>query len=257
MTLPVWAGTPPFWNPADDGPKPVLELYPHPGGSVRPCMLICPGGGYNVLAPHEDLPFRDFFHSMGCHAAVLRYRLQFAAQPQPLGKGPFLDAEKAMGLLRENATAWQIDPLRIGVIGFSAGAHVAGCLSVHGTPPSRPDAAILCYGVLLSGEKGHQGSIGNLCGQDDRDNLKAFFNLPSHVTPKTPPTFLWHTADDSAVRVENSYAMAGALTDQGVPHALHVFPQGRHGLGMAQGDSLVSAWPGLCRAWLRDLWRIE
>jgi len=255
--LPLCPGVPPLWNPADDRPRPVLELYPHPGDLVRPCMLICPGGGYNGHAPHEDLPFREFFHSMGCHAAVLRYRLQYPAQPRPLGKGPFLDAEKAMGLLRENATAWQLDPSRIGVTGFSAGAHVAGTLSLHGSPSNRPDAAILCYGVMLSGEKAHQGSIENLCGREDRENLKAFFNLPAHVTPQTPPVFLWHTADDAAVPVENSYAMARALAEHGVPHALHVFPKGRHGLGMAEGDPLVSAWPGLCRAWLRDLWMME
>lgn len=217
-------------------------------------MLILPGGGYHVHAPHENEPFREFFHGLGYHAAVLLYRTQFPEKPRPLKKGPFLDAERAMHLLRENAGSWQVDTTRIAVIGFSAGAHLAATLSVHADADARPSASILCYGVLLSREQAHRGSVETLCGSGDPDQLEEFFNLPTWVSKDTPPMFLWHTVEDAVVPVENSLAMSLSLARHKIPHSLHVFPRGQHGLGLAEGFPMASAWSGLCADWLRDLW---
>ena len=253
--LPLWPGTPPLWNPDDDRPQPTLGFYPHPSGGTRPCVVIFPGGGYHVHAPHENEPFRGFFHGLGYHAAVVLYRTQFTPKPRPLGKGPFQDAERAMHLLHEKAGSWQVDTGRIAVIGFSAGAHLAATLSVHAVGTARPSASILCYGVLLSGQHAHRGSVETLCGPGDPGKLEEFFNLPARVSKDTPPMFLWHTVEDAVVPVENSLEMSLALARHKIPHSLHVFPRGHHGLGLAEGIPMASAWSGLCAEWLRELWK--
>jgi acetyl esterase/lipase len=251
LELPVWDGVPPLWNPADTRPAPRLHLALLPGESLRPLVLVFPGGGYNVHAPHEDLPVRELCNAQGWHAAALHYRTQWPQAPRPLGRGPLEDALQALRLIRANAGKWNVDPARIAVLGFSAGGHLAGSVAVHAPQGLAPRAAVLCYAVLTSDPAHwHAGSFANLCGPDDEAGLRGFHNVPDHVGPATPPTFLWHTAEDGPVPVGNALAYAGACARHGVPFSLHVFPSGRHGLGLAAEEPLASAWPGLCVAWL-------
>lgn len=218
-----------------------------------------------MLADHEGKGgFAIHWNKAGWHTAVLRYRTQCPQHPAPLGEGPLRDAVEAMRWLRKNAETHGIDAGRIAVIGSSAGGHLAASLAVHGEAIStrfpdptavsvRPDALLLCYAVLVAGENAHTGSIRNLCGEPGSDpEREAFFSLERHITKETPPTFLWHTADDASVPVENALAFAHALRKANRPLSLHVFPHGRHGLGLAEDDPVVGVWPHLANAWLKS-----
>ena len=226
-------------------------------------LLVLPGGGYNLLAAHEGTPVARAFAPLGIHTAVLHYRVQYHASPAPLGRGPLLDGLRAIQLLRHHAGAWRIAPDKIAVLGFSAGGHLAGCLAVHGRTmpetvvddvialnPAHPNAALLAYAVLSADPLvQHAGSLNQLCGEDRAGC--GFFDLPKHVASAGPhpPTFLWHTANDPVVSVENALIYARALQAQAVPFALHVFPSGRHGLGLALGTP-CAIWVDLARQWL-------
>ena len=185
--------------------------------------------------------------------------------PIPLG-----DAQRAIRTVRHRAAEWRIDPKRVGILGFSAGGHLAGSATTIfddgkadaadpiDRQPCRPDAAVLCYAVLTFGEFRHNGSMVNLLGKDPDPALQKEMSLENGVTPQTPPTFLWHTADDGAVPVENSLLFAMALRRHKVPFALHVFPRGPHGIGLAQGPRGAKApaarqWPALCAEWLKGI----
>jgi acetyl esterase/lipase len=192
-------------------------------------------------------------------AAVLHYRVAPYRHPVPLR-----DAQRAMRLVRHRATDWSIDPRRVGILGFSAGGHLAASISTlfDGATrdatdavereDDRPDATILCYPVVSSGPYGHQGSFRNLLGDSASDGERDALSLEKRVTARTPPTFLWHTADDGTVPVQNAYSYAMALAENRIPHALHVFPHGSHGLGLAEGHP-AAAWIGLCESWLRSV----
>jgi len=194
-------------------------------------------------------------------AVVLDYRVSPYRHPIPLG-----DAQRAIRLVRSRAADWKIDPKRVGILGFSAGGHLAGSAATifdAGKPDAadpidrescRPDAAVLCYAVLTFGEFRHNGSMVNLLGSDNPDaKLRESLSLETRVTRETPPTFLWHTSDDGAVPVENSLLFAAALHKNKVPFELHVFPHGQHGLGLATGVPEVGQWPSLCAAWLKGI----
>jgi acetyl esterase/lipase len=167
--------------------------------------------------------------------------------------------------VRRHADEWGIDRRRVGVLGFSAGGHLASTLATHwelGRPASsdplewessRPDAQILCYPVITFGPHRHEGSMVALLGEDPPAYRRELLSNELQVKADTPPAFIWHTADDEAVPVENSLLFAGALRARGVPFELHIFPHGRHGLGLAEDDAAVGAWTGLCAAWLRRL----
>ena len=233
-------------------------------GSAKGTVLICPGGAYRFTSPREAAPVAKAFNCGGYHAFVLDY----TTQPPPLGTRPLADAAWAMAYIRENAEEYRIDNDKIALCGFSAGGHLAGSLGVYWHRPEffggkkdpemyRPNALILCYAVLSPGIFRHNESFENLAG----DNGRYPWAIESQVSSKTPPTFLWHTAADSAVPVQNSLLVAEKLAAYSVPFELHIFPNGTHGLSLATeevnqpeenrlADPHVAQWMRLCVNWL-------
>ena len=225
--------------------------------------MICPGGGYGGLAAHEGKGYAQFLQMHGINAFVLKYRLGSASYRHPVMLG---DAARALRTVRANAGAWKIDPDKIGIMGSSAGGHLASTLLTHfdegdaaAKDPiervsSRPDLGILCYAVISMGPLTHRGSRKNLLGAEPSAKLIKELSNELQVTPQTPPTFLWHTANDGAVKVENSLAFATALSKAKVPFALHVFENGRHGLGLASKPPYKDThpWAGDLLYWLHQ-----
>ncbi len=244
-----------------EGPEdqPRLTPYLPAGEGPRAAVVVCPGGGYNVRAPHEGEPIARWLAGLGVAAFVLDYRVRPYRHPVPL-----TDAQRAIRRVRAEAQSWGLDG-RVGILGFSAGGHLAATAATwfdEGAPdapdpldrPScRPDLAVLCYAVTSFTDHCHGGSANTLLGPDAPADLRAALSLHTRVTSRTPPTFLWHTADDAVVPVQNSLMFADALAGAGVSFALHVFPHGRHGLGLAEGDPVVGQWPALCGAWLGEM----
>jgi acetyl esterase/lipase len=205
-------------------------------------IIVLPGGGYHDLAPHEGEPVAEWLRGLGLDASVFRYPVR-ARHPAPL------DAVRAeVRQVRETGVQ------RIGLLGFSAGGHAAGFAALNpGDEGSRVDAAILCYPVVSMQLPTHAGSRENLIGPDASPELREATSLDRLVTTSAPPFFIWHTAEDASVPVEHSYLLGRALAAYGVPHSLHVFPRGEHGIGMADDRGAASAWPHLAEAWLREL----
>ena len=273
LPVPPVNGEPfPIWTAAELAARkaPLGEFVPSltpvllPGDTPRGLVLVFPGGGYSGRAPHEHRPVAECFNQYGFHGAVLDYRTANTC-PTPLALGPWEDAQRAVRLVRLFAGEWHVKADKIAVLGFSAGGHLTAWTATRfsaGDPnaahpadrlSSRPDAAVPCYPVISAGPHGHSGSIQNLAGPTPTPEQIEFFSNERHVTPQTPPMFLWHTADDGGVPVENSLFMAQALRNAKVPFALHVYPTGNHGLGLAANAPLAKSWPELCAAWLHDL----
>lgn len=244
---------------AGEGPEDRPRLTPYLAGRNRPhgAVIVCPGGGYGTRAPHEGAPVARRLNAFGLSAYVLDYRVAPYRHPYPL-----LDAQRAIRTVRHRAERDGIDPQRIAILGFSAGGHLASSAGTHfdaGDPnhadpiereSSRPDAMILCYPVIsLSADYGHQGSARNLLGPDAPEELRRRLSSEQQVTEATPPAFLWHTADDAGVPVQNSLAMVDALRRHGVPCELHVYESGRHGLGLADGHP-AGDWTARLALWL-------
>ncbi|MHC6593688.1 alpha/beta hydrolase [Arthrobacter sp. C152] len=219
----------------------------------RPAILVLPGGGYARQAGHEAEPVARWLASLGIHAFVLRYRVAPDRHPAPLE-----DAKDAMLYIRSGRHGFDLDPARVGVLGFSAGGHLAATLCTGAATGSRdldvaaavPDLSVLCYPVVSLTRDVHQGSIDNLLGGAPASAMLAGLSAERQVTHRTPPAFVWHTADDAAVPVSHSLAYVQALWNAGVAAELHVFPQGRHGLGLATGEPGPGQWTALCAAWL-------
>lgn len=254
-----------------DAPKdrPRVSVYlptptPSDKETRRGAMIICPGGGYGVLAiDHEGYQIAAWANEMGLVAVICHYRHRGDGYGHPV---PWLDACQAIRLTRANAEAWQVDPQRVGIIGFSAGGHLVSTVLTQFDRPSndvpeplrrvsaRPDYGILCYPVIgLGTDYGHAGSLRNLLGESPADDLVQSLRSDLNVTPNTPPTFLMHTQADDVVRVKNSLVFYDALQQHGVPSELHLFPQGAHGVGLARTVPGAKAWPQLCRSWLESL----
>lgn len=256
----LWDGTPPGYNPTIPQRPPSLQLCREKERENGGAMIVCPGGGYAHKAPHEGEPVGRWLNSIGIAAFILDYRVHPYRHPWPL-----TDAARAVRYLRHNAVSLGIDPDRIGIMGFSAGGHLAasaGVLHDAGDPDaadpvnrvgSRPDAMVLCYPVISFGRYRHHGSMVNLLGPRPNRESRSRLSLENSVSVDTPPAFIWHTADDGAVPVMNSLDMARAMFLKEVPFELHIFPHGRHGLGLAEKDPVVGAWTGLCRTWLSGL----
>lgn len=248
---------------------PSLSLYlPSDGKANGAAVVVCPGGGYGGLAEHEGHPIAKWLNDLGVAAVVLKYRLGSAGYRHPIMLN---DAARAIRTVRARAAEWKVDPHRIGILGFSAGGHLASTAATHfdaGAPnapdpidrvSSRPDFAVLAYPVItMEDEYTHKGSRQNLLGDNPSRDLIELLSNEKQVTVKTPPCFLVHTADDAAVPVENSLLFTLACKKAGVPVELHVFEHGPHGFGLGANspvlngpNSVLSAWPGLCAAWMR------
>ncbi|MBF9016794.1 MULTISPECIES: alpha/beta hydrolase [unclassified Oceanispirochaeta] len=236
-----------------------------------PCVLICPGGGYGFTSPREAEPVARAYNDQGFHALILHYRTAPHKHPAPL-----LDVSNTLALLRQNAWELNVDPEKIIVCGFSAGGHLAASLGVHWNKEylqneicssrgqNRPNALILSYPVISSGEDAHRGSFDNLLGENADAQLLEEMSLEKQVGNQTPPAFLWHTADDASVPVENSFLFAKALKKENIPFELHIYPSGPHGLSLAtaetdeSGDTSmtvphVQGWLELSARWIKNL----
>lgn len=243
----LWPGGAPGAAGNEDADKPALTIYP----AVRPngaAVLICPGGGYvNLAMDHEGRQVAEWFNSFGVTAFVLKYRLG----PRYRHPAMLEDARRAMRVIRERAEEFGIDPARVGVMGFSAGGHLASTLSNHFREGERPDFAILCYPVIsFTTRYTHSGSMRFLLGDPPDPALVWELSNELRVTSQTPPTFLFHTNADTSVPPENSVVYYLALRRAGVPAELHIYQEGRHGVGLAPKDPVLSTWPGRLKDWL-------
>jgi len=255
----LWPQDPPAGNSTDDF-LPSLDIYLLNSKEVRGAVLICPGGAYSHRAPHEGDDIATYFNKAGWHAFVVQYRVSPNIHPAPL-----FDAERAMRIIRSNASEWQVDPERIAVCGFSAGGHLAASLGVFyheadddcndiiERQSSRPDAMILCYPVISAGAFRNTGSFKNLLGDPPPAELMEKLSLEKQVHDKMPPAFIWHTSTDPGVPVENSLLFAQALREKGISIELHLYREGGHGLGLAEGHPHLASWAGLCCQWLQEL----
>lgn len=264
----LWDGDAPGALGKADKDIPTLTLYlPPPEKATGAAIVICPGGGYAGLANHEGEHYALWLREHGVAGFVLKYRLGRGGYPHP---APLLDVSRAIRTVRANAQKWQIDPKRVGVMGSSAGGHLASTVLTHfdtGNPQatdpverqsSRPDLGILCYPVITMGLKTHGGSKENLLGKNPSSELVAQLSNELQVTKETPPSFLFHSAEDAAVPVENSLMFAEALRKASVPFDLHVYQKGAHGTGLGfkprpnYDPANLHPWTGNCLFWLKQ-----
>lgn len=226
-----------------------------------PCVIVCPGGGYSILAAsHEGTDVALKLNAMGVHALVLHYRIPNAKAQVNKSIAPIQDAQQAIRLVRQNAQKWGIDSNKIGIMGFSAGGHLASTAATHfeydylnisDQISRRPDFQILIYPVITMKEFGHQGSKNNLIGAKAKIDSVDLFSNELRVNSKTPKAFMVHASDDLAVPVKNSLVYAEALAYHGVSVALHVYPAGGHGFGMNNKTS-TEYWMDRLYTWLKD-----
>ena len=247
----LWKEDAPYTQFSPLRAQPSVTEYAVPGS--RGAVVVVPGGGYCMKADHEGAPIAEMLNQAGVSAYVLDYRVKPCHMLAPLA-----DAKRAIRLVRSMGYE------KVAILGFSAGGHLtctAATLYDAGDPDaadplerlsSRPDAFIPCYAVVSFGAFTHRGSRESLLGQENADNweLVRKFSNELHITPDTPEAFIWHTAADQAVPVENSLNLALALSAQGVPYEMHIFPQGRHGLGLAEEFEDVKQWVPLLQKWL-------
>jgi len=255
----LWPAGAPGALGKEDKDLPTLTPYlPEPGKATGASVVICPGGGYGGLAPHEGVDYARFLNEQGIAGFVLRYRLGSSGYRHPV---MLQDAARAVRTVRARSAEWNLNPKQVGVIGSSAGGHLASTLLTHfdsgqpdATDPterqsSRPDLGILCYPVVTMGTFTHQGSKNNLLGKDPSTDLVHNLSNETQVTKETPPMFIWHTWEDTAVPVENSLQLAEALRKAGVPFDLHIYQKGGHGLGLGTRE-----WnPERRHPWTHDL----
>lgn len=246
--------------------KDVPTLTVHQPANANGCaVVICPGGGYQHLASeYEGHDVAEWFNTFGVTGFVLRYRLA----PEYHFPAQMLDVQRAIRTVREQAGRWKIDPHRIGVMGFSAGGHLASTAATHfdagnsnaadpiDRQSCRPDFAVLAYPVItMTGRYGHTGSRKNLLGQHPDPKLAEYLSNENQVTRETPPTFLFHTSADTVVPVENSVQFYLALQKAGVPAEMHIYEQGRHGIGLGTRDPKLAwdlgTWPARLHDWLK------
>lgn len=261
MEIPLWKDGAPGFETALGQQAP--GLTPCLVEGARGVVVVLPGGGYAMRAEHEGLPVARMLNDNGISAFVLSYRVAPYRAPIPL-----LDARRAIRLVRHHTAQLGVAKDKIAVLGFSAGGHLAGCAALmeDGWPgdeaspdpvereSARPDAAILCYPVVSMGEYAHVGSRDSLLGPlADDPAARRMHSLELRAGQGAPPCFVWHTADDASVPVQNSLKLCEALAGNSTPFSLHVYPHGRHGLGLAQGEPLVGTWPEECVRFLRGL----
>lgn len=262
-TIRLWEGDAPGALGKEDKDTPTAIVYlPSAARGPTGAIVILPGGGYGALAmDHEGHQIAEWANEMGMAGVIVSYRHRRRGYGHP---SPMLDAQRALRLTRDRAQTWNIDPTKVGVLGFSAGGHLATTVLTHfdtGDANSsdpverqscRPDFGVVCYAVIAFDEEfTHRGSQQNLLGEQASPDLVRSLSNEKQVTGETPPCFVWHTAEDQAVPAENSLRFYSALVEFGVPSELHVFPHGRHGIGLGKSVPGANQWPQLCHRWLQ------
>ena len=239
--------------------RPSLTVYPAPADrATGAALVVCPGGGYRNLAKHEGEPVAEWLNTLGVTAFVLQYRLA----PRYHHPAPLQDASRAVRTVRARASEWHVDPQRVGIIGFSAGGHLAAMLGTHfddgdaraGDPvervSSRPDLMVLIYpAISFTADFVPKGAGKMLLGDEPKPEDLELISAEKHVTSRTPPAFLVHTSED---RCENSLVFGLALKKAGVPFELHLYEKGKHGYGLAQKDPVLKTWTEHCATWLGE-----
>lgn len=261
--IPLWPGGAPGALGTSSNDIPTLTPYlPDPASATGAALVICPGGGYTGLAAHEGNDYALWLNQHGVAGFVLKYRLGSSGYHHP---AMLQDAARAVRLVRAQAADWKIDPKRVGIMGSSAGGHLAATLLTHfdsGNPAaddpierqsSRPDIGILCYAVISLGQYTHGGSKSALLGPNPSPELVQLLSNELQVTTNTPPCFLWTTFEDRTVPMENSMLFASALRKNNVPFALDIYQKGGHGLGLADKPpfSHPHPWAADCLVWLQ------
>ena len=262
QVIPLWSGAAPGALGTEDADVPTITVFlPRSMTASTPAVVVCPGGGYqNLASNHEGRQVANYLNSLGVAAFVLKYRLgPRYHHPVELG-----DAQRAIRTLRSHAAEWRLDAGRIGIMGFSAGGHLAMTASTwfdaghaQAADPidragSRPDFAVLGYPVIsMTAPWTHRGSQRNLLGDPPDPDLAKRLSGENAVTKDTPPTFIFQTNEDTAVPAENAVHYFLALRAAGVPTELHVFEKGPHGVGLANDSPSLSPWSSLLATWLR------
>jgi acetyl esterase/lipase len=282
ITLPLWNGSPPLQKEMDLKEEvvsegivrignvqiPTIEVYlPAKQIATGQAVVIFPGGGYSILAyDWEGTDFAKWLNSQGIAGIVVKYRLPKSASLTDPKEVPLMDAQRAIRLVRQNASGWNIDPTKVGIMGFSAGGHLASTLSTQYSHTvdrtmdavdalsARPDFSILVYPVITFVNPAiHSGSMKALLGENQTEELKKRFSAELNVTEETPVTFLVHAGDDTGVPVENSLLYYAALRAKGVSASLHVYPKGGHGFAFGMGKGPVENWRDVLLDWMKAL----
>lgn len=264
----LYPSTEGIMKPGFDSLAPFMDYYPSNNpASGKTAVLICPGGGYSHLAFEKEgvLPAK-FFNENGIDAFVLNYRLNNARQEGHRYPDQYNDASRAIRIIRSRAAEWRIDPVKTGVMGFSAGGHLASTLTTilqdgdaTAADPllrigTRPSFSILIYPVItMDTSFTHRGSRNMLLGPSPDAAMATALSTDTRVSANTPPVFLIHSDDDKAVPPMNSIVFYQALKKFKVPSSMHIYDHGGHGFGMAPTDPLLSKWPNLALEWLRRL----
>jgi len=284
QVIPLWEGEPPYYVQSDEEEHhevtkitrisgvqdPEIKVFlPNASRATGEAVLICPGGGYRILAwDWEGENVARMFNSHGIAAVVLKYRLPSQVSQTEPTKVPLCDAQRAMRMVRHYAKDWGISQDKIGVMGFSAGGHLASTLSTHydkgdlsNADPierqhCRPDFSILMYGVItMDEETTHAGSRRSLLGDNPSDELVEYYSSEKQVDEQTPPAILIHSTDDRGVPVENSLGYYMALKEHEVKAEMHIYPYGGHGFGLADDRGHLGTWPDRVVDWIKYLYR--
>lgn len=282
FTLPLWSGEIPNSKKTNELEKrdttemvrisnvqtPDIAVFlPTKANATGQAVVICPGGGYYILAyDWEGTDFAKWLNSKGIAAIVLKYRLPVSKNHITPHLSPLMDAQRALRLTRYHAKEWNIDTAKVGIMGFSAGGHLASTAGTHfdygktsatdavETFSARPDFMILVYPVItFSQPTMHSGSRGALLGQNPDPKLVTYYSNELQVQADTPPTFLVHAGDDEVVPVDNSILFYQALRAKKVPAELHIYPTGGHGFSLAIGHGYLQTWTERCADWLKNL----
>jgi len=262
-TVLLWPNGAPGAKGDTDNDKPSLTIYtPEQQDHARAAVIVCPGGGYSHLAMgHEGEDVAKWLNSLGVTAFVLKYRHGGNGYRHPV---PLEDAQRAIRYVRAGTEKWNIDPSKIGILGFSAGGHLASTAGTHfdrGNPEAsdaidrascRPDFLVLCYAVIsMTSDQTHKGSRNSLLGTSPDPELAKNLSNETQVTSDTPPTFLFCTNADTAVPAENSVQFYLALRKAKVPAELHIYEKGQHGVGLAPNDPVLTTWKERLADWLK------
>lgn len=247
-----------YWRVGTPG---MYCFFPSRQENKQAAVLLCPGGGYHHFAYQSTFQMAKRFNTMGISAFVLISRLPFSPDLVERSKAPLQDAQRAMRLIRAHAKEWGLASEKIGVMGFSAGGHLASTLGTHADDvsavpdtlskyPYRPDFMLLVSPVITMGLQAHKGSRENLLGPNPSEELVRNYSSELQVTSQTPPAFIVVAENDKSVPSENSVLFFNALRDKKVSASLHVFPQGGHAIGLQGNPGSTKLWLELCRMWL-------